>query len=489
MPLGSSHKLMDNIGMSLCCNGLSQKLKEPVTLKTTVDPNHPLIKLMNSLDWGDLAKLVKPDLKRTTAKLKWHLGRKLKIRIHLGAYLLQQLLNETDRGIESQIRDNPVYAVFCGKAFVKKWHVPDHTKIADFRSRLTPATQCALANAIAKLACKKGFANAAHVDVDSTVQKPDMQFPASVNLLLKAAGVARRMQKLLVKTIPETVKSHMPPINFKEIKALSKQHNFEKRHELRKKIESRKIALSKLWCKVGEVVQPVIRYTRLLTTPFIFDSLKKREQQDVNHFLQKTPALLTDLYEHCYDHTKRRAKVFSLNRDAVDVFNKNKHHKGLEFGRMFQIGRIEGNFLYSIPNKSLRMPDAKNLKQLLVGHIHTFKIPIESITADRGYYAKANEQMALNFGIKKVGLQRPGRKLNNAPNNPITDEEKEMLFNRRSGIEPLIGHLKRHWQMGRSRAKTDQNTESSGFASILGFNLKQLMRYLTSGATVVESSL
>ena len=39
------------------------------------------------------------------------------------------------------------------------------------------------------------------------------------------------------------------------------------------------------------------------------------------------------------------------------------------------------------------MPDAKSLKQLLVGHIHTFKMPIESITADRGYYAKANEQM------------------------------------------------------------------------------------------------
>ncbi len=69
--LPGSHKLMENTCMSLCCNGLSQKLKEPIILKTMVNPNHPLIKLMNSLDWSELAILAKPDLKRTTAKLKW----------------------------------------------------------------------------------------------------------------------------------------------------------------------------------------------------------------------------------------------------------------------------------------------------------------------------------------------------------------------------------------------------------------------------------
>lgn len=81
---------------------------------------HPLIKLMNALDWVELEKLILPDLKRSTSKLKWWLGRKLKVRIHLGVFLLQQLLNETDRGMERQLRDNAVYAVFCGKTFVHK---------------------------------------------------------------------------------------------------------------------------------------------------------------------------------------------------------------------------------------------------------------------------------------------------------------------------------------------------------------------------------
>ena len=112
-------------------------------------------------------------------------------------------------------------------------------------------------------------------------------------------------------------------------------------------------------------------------------------------------------------------------------------------------------------------------------HIELFQKPIESISTDKGYYSKDNEKLALDFGIEKVGIQRPRRKLDKPPDNPATDDDQVMLANRRSGIEPLIGHLKRHWQMGRSRMKKDSATESSGYCSMLGFNLRQLMRYLS----------
>ena len=51
-------------------------------------------------------------------------------------------------------------------------------------------------------------------------------------------------------------------------------------------------------------------------------------------------------------------------------------------------------------------------------------------------------------------------------------------MNRRAGIEPIIGHLKQNWQMGRSRMKSDRTTEAAGFCALLGFNLRQMMRYL-----------
>ena len=441
-----------------------------------VSPTHPLIKLMNALDWAELEKLILPDLKKSTSKLKWWLGRKLKVRIHLGVFLLQQLLNETDRGMERQLHDNAVYAVFCGKSFVHNWNIPDHTKIEAFRSRLSPETQCMLTNAIVKLAVKKGFANPAHIDIDSTVQIPDMQYPATVNLLVKAAVIGRCVQKILMKFMPEMLKS-VPEIDMKAIKGLAKQHYFEKSKAIKQKVEARKQVLAKLWGVVSEAIQPVIRFARIMDEPFIIESLPVRDKNMIVNFIQKAPALLGELFERCYENLPRQSKIFSFHRNQVDCFNKNKHHKGVEFGRQFQIGRVRGNFVYSIPNDSIRMPDAASLKKMVVQHIELFQTPIESIGTDKGYYSKENEQLALDFGVKAVAIQKPKRKLKDAPVNPISPEQLTILENRRAGIEPIIGHLKKYWQMGRSRMKSDQTTEASGYCALLGFNLRQMMGF------------
>jgi len=407
---------------------------------------------------------------------------------HLGIYILQQLLNAKDRYIIQQIKDNAVYSIFCGQVFVKGFSIPKYSKVSEFRTRLSPETQCELANAVAKMAVKEGFANPAHVDIDSTVQKPEMQYPAAVNLLLKTAILGRKIQKILQDKVPELIKDLMPDIDLKEIKNIAKKHYFEKRSDLKKKKAPKLIVLSNLWKKVSEVTQPVIRFARMLTEPYLLESLSKTQQQDVISFIRKAPVFMTEIFDYCYENIPLRSKIFSYYRNEVDCFNKNKQSKGVEFGRQFQIGRIEGNFVFSIPNDSIRMPDAKSFKKLLSGHIELFNTPIESIATDKGYYSKANEQLALDFGISQVGIQRKNSKLNNAPDNPITEEEQEELYNRRSGIEPIIGHLKHGWQMGRSRMKTDRTTESSGFAAMLGFNLRQMVRYLNGEAKLINSS-
>ena len=133
------------------------------------------------------------------------------------------------------------------------------------------------------------------------------------------------------------------------------------------------------------------------------------------------------------------------------------------------------------------MPDAASLKKMVVQHIHLFQTPIESIGTDKGYYAKENEQLALDFGIKEVVIQRSRRRLKDSPQNPISQDTLERLENRRAGIEPIIGHLKKYWQMGRSRMKTDKSTESSGYSALLGFNLKQMMRYLNGNVEILST--
>jgi len=114
------------------------------------------------------------------------------LRIHLGVYLLQQLFNKTDRQIEYDVKDNAAYQLFCGRGIIDKWHCPDHTKIEEFRSRLSPEVQQELANHLAVLASKLGFAKAKDLDIDSTVQEANMVYPSDVHLLVKLGVMAKR---------------------------------------------------------------------------------------------------------------------------------------------------------------------------------------------------------------------------------------------------------------------------------------------------------
>ena len=78
-------------------------------------------------------------------------------------------------------------------------------------------------------------------------------------------------------------------------------------------------------------------------------------------------------------------------------------------------------------------------------------------------------------------MPRPNRTLE-APLEKTPGPIRQLLHDRRAGIEPLIGHTKQGSQMGRSRMKSDETTKSAGYASVLGFNARQLTRYLADEA-------
>jgi hypothetical protein len=119
--------------MSLDLSG-SDGAIAPGAVTLEVSASHPLIKLAKILPWAVLINLVVTDLKRTTPKGAWWMGRKLLVRVHLAAYLIQKIYDLTDRQIEYGLKDNAAYQVFSGKGIVPGWRAPDHAKIEEFRS-------------------------------------------------------------------------------------------------------------------------------------------------------------------------------------------------------------------------------------------------------------------------------------------------------------------------------------------------------------------
>src|SRR4051812_41505698 len=104
--------------MSICHSGLANKVRGK-SVSIDINLNHPLIKLANAIEWEEIAAIVMPDLQSTTKNKKWWTGRPLKLRIHLGAYILQQLFNKTDRQMEYDVKDNAAYQLFCAREVVE----------------------------------------------------------------------------------------------------------------------------------------------------------------------------------------------------------------------------------------------------------------------------------------------------------------------------------------------------------------------------------
>lgn len=149
--------------------------------------------------------------------------------------------------------------------------------------------------------------------------------------------------------------------------------------------------------------------------------------------------------------------------------------KEREFGRVFQLGRVDGNFLFVMASQSLEMNDKQSLLPMVEEHAALFgHNKLKSIAADRGYWSQQNLRGLRDFWALEIGLQPPTnvKRTTGLPSKAI----QEHLRDRRAGIEALISRTKHGGQLGRSRMKSDTATLAAGYASVLGFNLRQLSR-------------
>lgn len=185
---------------------------------------------------------------------------------------------------------------------------------------------------------------------------------------------------------------------------------------------------------------------------------------------------LLDVAHFTRTHTIKAGKVLAFHARDVACIRKGKVGKDNEFGRVFQLGRIKGNFLFVLASTSLRQDDKSSLVPMLEEHANLFGAgALKSAGADKGYWTASNLRAFSKRGIQECGLQCPGnvKRREGLPN----PEVQERLHNRRAGIEALIGHTKFGGQLGKSRMKSDTATLAAGYASVFGFNLRQISRY------------
>ncbi len=212
--------------MTICYQGLKEKT-EATAVVVSIQKNHPLIRLAQKIPWSELAEIVTPDLQKTEKGL-YGTGRKLYLRNHLGALLLQKMFDKKDRNTEWEISDNAAYMLFCGYNVVKSWSPLDHTTISKFRNRLTPETHRKISNFMAKLGVDLGYGDPSELDQDSTIQEANASYPSDASLMTKAAEKMVKVNKWL-KEKSIAFQGITQEIDLKKIKKKAREYFFSKK--------------------------------------------------------------------------------------------------------------------------------------------------------------------------------------------------------------------------------------------------------------------
>jgi transposase, IS5 family len=457
--------------MSICFSGLDGSGHgQPVTIEVAAAP--PLMQLAQVIPWPALAALVLPDLKQSTAKGKWWLGRKLTLRIPLGAFLLQWLYHLTDRQVEWGLKANAAYRLFWGWGSVEPWPAPDHTKIEEFRSRLSPETQRTLANEVAVWGTKLGFADPAKLDIDATVQEAHIAYPADAQLLRK---LAQKCAKVLafVKNAKKRYGPHALQIERAAINRKAKEDFFLAKNTA---IEKRREVFRAYPHLVKQQVKPVIAFCAGLGLQ-AYAALPWHIRRTIEQITAQGWRFILAVAHFIRTPRIKPGKILAFHCAAVACIRQGKVGKENEFGRVFQVGRLGGNFLLVGACTSVRMEDAASLGPMITAHQGLFgKGTLRSCGTDKSYYSAANRKYLRAVpGLEEVGLQPPGLELTTLSESERATRRR--LANRRAGIEPLIGHAQQGGQLGQSRMNHDASTLAAGYAAIGGFNLRQLLRH------------
>lgn len=453
--------------MSICYKGLSAKV-QPMSVSIFISETNVFFQMANSIDWQLIQQIVQPDLEKTE-KGFWWLGRKINMRIHLSAMLLQVLLKLSDRKLEELINHTPQYQVFCGLGIVPGWKKsPDHTKVEEFRNRLTVETHKKIGDYVLLLAVEYGFADPSTLDVDSTVQEANMAYPSDATLMkkmaLKCIKALDFMKDAGKKYLPKNIS-----IDIKTIIKKSQKYFFAAKNMA---IEKKRKIFAEYHSIVKSELKDFIEFAEELS-PQAINALPWNYRESINQIKEDGWRYLLDVAHFVRNHTIKAGKILSFKMRAVACIKKGKIGKEKEFGRVFQLGRIGGNFLVAYTSTSIKMDDKESLPAILIEHQEIFgKEVLKSVTTDKGYYSQKNINFVKENTGSADGLQRPV-----TIKDQVVGPHKEELYNRRSGVEPVIGHAKQ-FGLGKSKMKSDEATLASGYRSVSGFNLHQFKRNL-----------
>jgi IS5 family transposase len=355
-----------------------------------------IIKLSEAIDWVRLEDGL--------SHLYSSKGRQAKpIRLMAGLLILKQLYGFSDETVVLQVKMNPYFQHFCGfTTFQIK--VPCHSsELTKFRNRMGEEGISEIFKASVSIHGKA--AEEKIVLVDSTVQEKNITYPTDVKMAIKIINIINKMSKFYGISQRRTYA--------KDVKNL----------RIRSRLNHRKTNQAD--------ASKALKALRNIANILIRELARKLPRS-----IRKECAESFDLYiKILKQQPKDKNKVYALHEPHVYCVGKGKPYKKWEYGVKASIAcTLNSKIIVGVLAHETHENDSKLLKPIVEEAEKNRQTPIETVVADRGYRG-SKRSVDCEVIIPETPLKRDTAKQR---------KRKQILCRKRSGIEPVIGHLKNH---------------------------------------------
>jgi transposase, IS5 family len=392
-----------------------------------LDPNDPLLKLAQAIDWQQFEQAFSNHYTKA-------IGAPSKpIRLMVGLLLLKQLENLSDEALVLQWKRNPYYQAFCGMSEFQQREPCHSTELVHFRKRIGKDGFETIFQMSVGLHGRA--AQEETVNIDTTVQDKNITYPTDSKLAIK---IINRLNKI--------AKKHGVKQRRTYVKAV-KNLRLDIRHfrHAKKRAKARR-ALKRLRTIAGALIRELRR-----TLPCY--CLFERYQKD---FL---------FYERVLkQRPKDKNKIYSLHEPQVYCIAKGKDHKQYEYGNKVSIASTaKGNLIVGVVSHEHNIHDSHTLPEVLTHIEQSTGRPVKQAVVDRGYRGKS-EVNGIQITLPKKPLKKDNR---------YQRDKKRKQCRRRAAIEPVIGHLKSDYRLTRNYLKGIVGDALNVLMAATAWNLRQ----------------
>jgi transposase, IS5 family len=426
-----------------CVNAPIQRELFRTPLAELVDNGHEMVKLADAIDCksfeAGLASTFCADNGRPS----------IPVRTMVALHFLKYTYDMSDAEVLSMWVENPYWQYFTGGTFFEHEPPADQSSMSRWRKRLHKSGAEAMLVESIKVGLRKGFIKKSefkHITVDTTVQEKNIRFPTDARLYDRCreriVAEARKANVVLRQTFARKGKQ-----------CLRKHGGYAKARQMERAEKMTRMLKSCL----GRVIRDVERKIDVSSHPVIAQLIAQGRR-----LLAQT--------------RQSTQKLYSIHEPQVECISKGKMHKQYEFGVKVGIASTSRtNWIVGADAYPGNPYDGHTLQAALDQVKRLIGIEPDMTLCDLGYRGNG---YAGKSDIQVVNRFRTTRK-----------RSLVRWWNRRSAVEPVIGHLKSEHRLDRNRLGGTLGDELNPVFAAAGFNLRKLLRAFALLLSLFVSSI